>query len=267
MYRFALRPRWVAGHVLIVGLVVVFVALGGWQLRRLEERRAHNETLGERTRTVVALPPEGFGDDADTGRLAYQRVRAVGRYEPGGEVLVGYRSHQGLPGYHVLTPFRTAGGVVMVQRGWVPVTVGERWPVAEATPPAGEVEISGVLVPSEGAGRFRLRQPAPGGPLTVGAVHLPGLERHLDQPLYGLALQLEAAGSASLPVAVPVPRFDEGKHLSYAIQWFLFAAGAAAGWLVLVRKSANERRRQNGAGADASTPGQTSGVPEGAAVS
>jgi cytochrome oxidase assembly protein ShyY1 len=37
-------------------------------------------------------------------------------------------------------------------------------------------------------------------------------------------------------VPVPLPDLSEGPHLSYAIQWFCFAAVAVAGAAILVRR-------------------------------
>ena len=41
-----LTPRWVAAHLVVVALAVLFISLGFWQLRRLEERRLEN-SVGE----------------------------------------------------------------------------------------------------------------------------------------------------------------------------------------------------------------------------
>jgi cytochrome oxidase assembly protein ShyY1 len=40
------------------------------------------------------------------------------------------------------------------------------------------------------------------------------------------------------------PDLSEGPHLSYAVQWFIFSACAAVGWVLAVRYSAAKRRRQ-----------------------
>ena len=48
MYRFLLRPRWIAFTVVVVTAIVVMVNLGFWQLRRLDERRAFNDAVAAR---------------------------------------------------------------------------------------------------------------------------------------------------------------------------------------------------------------------------
>jgi cytochrome oxidase assembly protein ShyY1 len=42
---------------------------------------------------------------------------------------------------------------------------------------------------------------------------------------------------------VLAPQLDDGPHLAYAGQWFLFSAGALAGWPVLIRSSAKRHAR------------------------
>ncbi len=127
--------------------------------------------------------------------------------------------------------------------------MAEQWPAPRTAPPPGRVQLTGILRSSE-EGRFVPRRPRPGGPLTVGAVDLAGLSRELSQPLYPLYVQLdpEAATTSSYPVPVEPPPLDEGPHLSYALQWFTFAAGAAVGWLILVRQSAKAPTGDRGGG-------------------
>ena len=45
------------------------------------------------------------------------------------------------------------------------------------------------------------------------------------------------------PVPVPAPTLDEGPHLSYAAQWFIFATCVLIGWVLAVRRSIRSRRR------------------------
>lgn len=243
MYRFALRPKWILGHVLVVTLVVFLASLGFWQLRRLEERRDINAVVKQRSQSTTALPTEGW-EGTDPSTLVFRRVQVQGRYDSDAEVLLRFRPRAGLPGHHVLTPLVTDQGTVVVDRGWVPLAIAEEWPTRRATPPAGPVQITGILRSSE-HGRFLPRRPRPDGPLTVGAVDLAGLSRELSRPLYPLYVQLDPAPQApnSYPVASEPLPLDEGPHLSYALQWFTFATGAAIGWLILLRQSANPSAR------------------------
>jgi cytochrome oxidase assembly protein ShyY1 len=55
-----------------------------------------------------------------------------------------------------------------------------------------------------------------------------------------LMLQTPDSSLPSFPRRLEPPEIDEGPHLSYAIQWFLFA-GLAAGFAILVVGRTGER--------------------------
>jgi cytochrome oxidase assembly protein ShyY1 len=60
-------------------------------------------------------------------------------------------------------------------------------------------------------------------------------------PVY-LALETQdPAQQGDLPVPLDLPELGEGPHLSYAVQWFLFAAVVAIGFPVLVIRTASRR--------------------------
>ncbi|MCK7577921.1 MAG: SURF1 family protein [Chromatiales bacterium] len=95
----------------------------------------------------------------DAGLLRFRRVLAHGRYEPGYQILIDNRVHQGRAGYHVLTPLRL--GIsdmrVLVNRGWVPVGAGPR-AAALGPSPDGEIEVAGIAaVPVTGGFRLGAR--------------------------------------------------------------------------------------------------------------
>ena len=51
-----LSPRWVFAHVVVLTLAIVFVNLGAWQLRRLDDRRLTNAVGESRFRASPVLP-------------------------------------------------------------------------------------------------------------------------------------------------------------------------------------------------------------------
>lgn len=236
-----LRPRWLIGTILVALIVAGCISAGLWQMRRLAERRDENALIRARAGEPGELPAAGFdhtGDNADD--LVFRRVEVTGTYDQAHELLVRFRSRRGLPGYEVVTPLRTDDGAVLVNRGWVPLEVGDRWPVPSAAPPAGEVTVVGMLAPPE-RGALRLEEPkAPGAPAVVGAVDPRALKAMLPYvALYEVPVLASGneAGSA-YPVPVDPPDLGEGPHRDYAVQWFLFAAVGTIGWIILVRRRA-----------------------------
>lgn len=248
MYRFLLTPKWLAGHVLVATVVVTFVLLGFWQLDRHEQRTSRNALVAERMDAPEAELHDLTGVPPDD--LAYRRVEVSGRYVPGEEVLLTPRSWSGQPGHHVLTPLDTGDGrAVLVDRGWVPFELSDP-PVAEAAPPSGEVDVAGLVFPDEPAARFSPALPAGEQLSTVSRADLERLQQQVELPLapFYVLLQSQEPAGAELPVAADPPELTPGSHLSYAVQWFLFAAVALVGYPALARRAALEGR-DAGAGA------------------
>lgn len=236
-------PRWIVGTVLVAAIVAGCISAGFWQLGRLEERRRTNDQVRARATEVVDLPAAGFAPEVDDDELIYRRVRLSGTYDPEHEILARFRSRKGLPGYEVVTPLVAEGGVVLVNRGWVPLDLGDRWPVAPAAPPTGEVEVEGVLVRGE-SGPVRLVAARDRVPV-VAAIdprRLADAAGAADEPVYALTV-LATQTNDEFPVPVDPPGLGEGPHRDYAIQWFLFATVGVVGWILLLFRRGPLKRR------------------------
>jgi surfeit locus 1 family protein len=246
-YRFLVSPGWILRHLIALALAVALVNLGLWQLRRLHERRAHNATLAARATEQVVDVNAGQPGAVTPVDLAYREAAAVGTYRPDQEVLVRARSFDGAPGAWVLTPLDLGNGrAVVVNRGWIPASGPPTLP-AEATAPAGQVTVRGLLMTSEQRGGFGPKDPEGGVLATLARVDLPRLQAQVPEQLYPLYVQLEAqspAPAATLPQVLPPPERDDGPHLSYAIQWFSFAAMGVVAYGLLIRKIARQRERE-----------------------
>ncbi|MBI4259940.1 MAG: SURF1 family protein [Actinobacteria bacterium] len=256
--------RWSRLGLLYVGLLavlVLFVRLGFWQLDRLEERRARNALILERSAAPVALVEEVVPElGASPGQASYRRVEARGTYDRDrGAVLIG-RALDGRPGSHLLTPLVLEDGrAVVVDRGWVPYDPEGGSP-PEAAPPGGAVVLRGLLLPPEGDARLAAGR---GGLGTLTRVDLDELGRRLPYPVLPAYLVLEEqdpAQEGAFPVPPPGPDLDEGPHLSYAVQWFLFAAVGAVTGGVLLRR---DLRRRRGGGDQPSATNSPTAVPSG----
>ena len=246
---FWLRPKWLVGHVLVIVLVVAFTNFGFWQLRRLDERRGANAVIAARSSVPVQpigeVVPTGAGSD-DVGGLAYRRVTAQGTYDAGASVLVRSRALEGRPGFHVLTPLVLDDDrVVMVNRGFAPFTTDAAEALAVTRPPAGDVEVTGLVLVTQERQGIGPTDPAEGTLTEIARVDLGRLQQQYSRELYPVYLQLQEQSppTEGLPVVLPPPEQTEGNHLSYAGQWFLFAAVGAIGWPVLLWRTAQERDR------------------------
>jgi cytochrome oxidase assembly protein ShyY1 len=207
MYRFALRGRWLVGTILVLVIAALCVRLGFWQLERLDQRKARNALVEARaTEDGGPLP-------ADPEDALYRRVTVTGVYEPAREEIDGGRALGGRPGEHVITPLLLDDGrELLVNRGWLPNSgaPSDEAP-AEAAPPEETVEVTGVVLPGDPDPVIRLERQEPPQPGDV------------PRALGGDAVET-----------------DEGPHLSYAVQWFLFASVALIGWPLLLRRQARQ---------------------------
>jgi cytochrome oxidase assembly protein ShyY1 len=247
--RFALQPRWLAWHLLLVVVLVSFGWLGRWQLSSFERK----DTAVPRQHAAVALDrlsrPGGRLDAGDVGR----RVVAHGRYDGAQTLLVPARERPGTEagptGFLVVTPLRTRAGVLPVVRGWVPTT---RSPAAAA--PSGPVRVVGALQRSESG-------PPPGTTATVPAGQLPyvatvtlidALPLNPSRLYDGyLALRTEQPSPAVSPVPPELEAATGGggvarwRNLAYALQWWLFAAAAVFFWWTVLRRAVLEQRERD----------------------
>ncbi len=233
-YGFLRRPVWIVGAMLAVIAAAIFVGLGMWQLDRHAERRAANDTLV----AALAAPPVDVGE-ATTLR-EYRKVTATGEFRRD-QVLVQGRSRRGSSGFHVLAALSLpAGPTLVVDRGWIPVTVTED-PRLVPAPPPGSVRVEGVV--REPQPRAKVTPPAGGLPAKVSRVDLAALTDAFGDELLPFYVQLtaqEPPPEPGAPLLADPPEPDAGPHLGYAVQWFAFAAIAVVGFPALVVRTARD---------------------------
>jgi surfeit locus 1 family protein len=171
--------------------------------------------------------------------MEWRRVRAVGAYMQGDDLLIDNRIHDHVPGYHVVAPFRlSTGAILLVNRGWMAARP-DRSRTTPPPPAAGVVAIEGIAaVPERKPFQVGTPQyPAPGG--------TQALWPHLDLERYR-----EATGLGVLPFVVqqtddphdglvrvwPGPPDDVAMHKAYALQWYTFAGIALLLYVILNMK-------------------------------
>lgn len=237
------RPRWIALTLGIIVLVVVMVNLGFWQLRRLDDRRAANAEIRSRTaqpvQEVASVVPTS-ATLATGSSYEWREVTATGTYDTANQVLVRNRSQDGHAGFHVLTPLRLNDGrTVIINRGFVAIPDdGSAFKVAPAPP--GSATVVGRVRATQVRGSFGPRDPAQGHLSELSRADLGRLAQQLPYTILPVYIELESQQPALVsqvdPAPIPPPELNEGPHLSYAIQWFLFSALAILGWVVVVRR-------------------------------
>nr|WP_242681636.1 SURF1 family protein [Tessaracoccus sp. SD287] len=229
--------RWVVLVLFVSALGVTFVRLGEWQLHRLDQRRERNASAAANQSRPVADFSQVFTDTIDEDDQ-WQRVRITGTYLPEHQLEVRYRNVGGQAGSEWVVPMRaTNGAVVLVDRGF---TTRDEGTVVEAmAPPTGVVTVEGFVRRNE-RGKANAIVPVQG---SVRLINAPAIAEVIGVPLAdGYIQQISSDPPTTDLTPVGLPDTDEGPHLSYAVQWFLFTAVAVIGAVLLVRADLRERR-------------------------
>lgn len=216
--------------------LAVFGSLGTWQLNRSSERRAVLDAFesAEASAPVSgpALVPPGGNNT---------RVRLTGRYLADRQVLLDNMTHEGMRGYHVLTPLETAGGLVMVNRGFV-AGGPDRSELPDLAVSGGEREVVGIAVPFFRRG-LRLEEEAAHAawPLRMVYPTADQLRGLFDSPLPGYQVLLDGEAPDGYVRAWRPYGMVPERHLAYAVQWYGLAAAAAGIWLAVTLRRGRTR--------------------------
>ncbi len=272
-YRFARRPKWLFGHFLVLLVVVSFVNLGFWQLRRLHQRRAFNAVVRENRDDPIAPLDEVLKpsmSQAGVDKVLDRHVKVTGRYLTDAEVLITGQSLDSNPGAWLVTPLRTSDGViVLVNRGWISDNGGLTTVPESARAPSGEVTVEGTVTKTQTANGLQRKDPATGHLTSLARVDVGRIARQLDAPVEPAFLQRTDQSPADPgPVqatVLPPIELDEGPHLNYAMQWFSFTTLTLIGYPLLLRKVARDEERRASGESDDGLP-NLADLPEGAVV-
>ncbi|MDR5700059.1 SURF1 family cytochrome oxidase biogenesis protein [Agromyces aerolatus] len=237
-WSFLRSRRWAGYLALVIVFAIACSALGSWQLNRRAEALTEVARIdanydADPIPVAEALPdPAAFDPDA-----RWRVVALTGEFLADDEVVIRNRPFQGTSGFEVVTPFRLDDGTVFfVDRGWIAQAPDGR-PSEYAAPPSGQVEVTARLKAGEGtiAGRT-----ASGRELAT--IDLDELAERVGEPshtgAYGVQVQ-DATDAREPPMAAARPVRDEGPHLSYALQWYVFALMAFIG----LAWAANQERK------------------------
>ncbi|MDP4585934.1 MAG: SURF1 family protein [Microbacteriaceae bacterium] len=234
VWRLAATKRWIGILGFTLAFAVACVGLGQWQF----DRRASAQAAIALLDNNYAIPTASLSevvetvDDYDASEK-WRSVRIIGVYNP--EVLyVRTRSGAGGIGFEQLSMLTQSDGTVfVVNRGWVPANGDNSAPAETPSPPAGLVIVTAHLIPGE---QQILGRDAPAG--QIATIHLATIDELTDGPLfrgwYGRVDTESVSADTGTPWERPV--LSEGPHLSYALQWYVFAAMGFFGYGWALRK-------------------------------
>ncbi|HUF98812.1 MAG TPA: SURF1 family protein [Ilumatobacter sp.] len=259
MYGFLLRPKWIGFHLLVLAGIVTMVYLGFWQLDRLDQKQTFNARVEQRYDEPPVPLDELLVPSADVDDLEWRPVTVNGTFAADGSIQIVNRSQYGRAGENTVTPMRLDDGrVLLVNRGFLPLDIDP------PAPPTGTVALTGRLRLSQTRTFGQLGDPADGVLELAQRVDIDRLSEQIDAdvvPMYLDVYKSVPAESAPQPEPVIAPELDEGSHLSYAVQWFIFALAVAVGWTLAVRRSIRTHRAELESPANPITETE-SGTPE-----
>ncbi len=233
--------RYTAFALVMAGLVLVFLALGTWQVQRLFWKLDLIARVDARIHApAVPAPSPTDWPSINAADDEYRRVTASGTFLNDKEALVQAVTERG-PGFWVVTPLQTRDrGTILINRGFVPMDRRDA-AARQAGEISGETQVTGLLRMSEPGGGF-LRANDPAGDRWYSRdVTAIAAARQLGTvaPYFIDADATENPGG--LPIGGLTVVSFRNSHLVYAFTWYALAAMSIGAIVYLLRQ-----RRQQG---------------------
>lgn len=232
-------PVWLLA-LLAAALVVAFIQLGRWQWHRGAASAASREAFARGADAVEVLGSSRLGDVA-----RFARVSTSGHYRADRQFLLDNRTHNGAPGYEVLTPLElTDGRIVLVDRGWVAFTGSRaRLPDIDFAAPALVTVVGRVSnLPSAGLALGRAAPALTGSwPRLTSYPRMSELDTAFGHAFEERILLLDPAQSYGYLREWTPPGLPPERHWAYAIQWWLFAATLVVIWTTMTLRRARRK--------------------------
>ena len=257
--------RWAIYIALAVVFAIACAFLSNWQFTRNQERSGQLALVAENYDAVPVplaelLPADGDFSPGDE----WHPVTLTGTYLTDEQLLVRNRPHGGTSAFEVLVPFRLDDGrVLLVDRGWVPPGQDQPVPDAIPAPPSDEATVivrlrPGEALPSSGRSAPEGQVPTINLGLVADTIS-PSAGEALEQSAYGVMVSEDPA-PATAPSALEPPSDDPGPHLSYAIQWILFAVMGFV-FIGYVIRTERRHRREDAEDAQSAEGGTDASAP------
>ncbi len=231
-FRFLLSRRWIVFALVVAVLAYAAWWLGGWQFRRLDDRKADNAVVRANEHRDVApvddvLSPDADPSDADEWRV----VSATGSYDAAQTVVVRYRNRDGAQGIDVVVPLVTGDGTaLLVDRGWLETNPSGADRSDIPDPPAGEVSVTGYVRANGTGDSTRVSD------LSARSISSDEIGPAIGRAVYGGFVELRSEDPEPEVALEPVelPELNNGPHFFYGLQWWFFGLLALFGFCYLL---------------------------------
>tara|TARA_A100001015_G_C14993808_1_gene715236 strand:- start:544 stop:1278 length:735 start_codon:yes stop_codon:yes gene_type:complete len=205
----------------IIAIGLLFIRLGIWQLHRYHEKK----NILQQHALAASMVPLSIKQVLARQQRDYLPLRASGYFQSNQVILLQQDVRFQARGYDVLEPLRVPGHHrwLLVNRGWLPMH-GQSLPTV--VPIHGHVQLLGhVKVPDVSGLILGPEIFNPGQwPLKVQRIRIAAIARLLHHPLYPFVLRLNPMNNSLFRREWVVVNVSPQRHMSYALQWFAFAA-------------------------------------------
>ncbi len=227
MFRNLFKPKWIALTIFLSFMIVLFGLLSNWQFHRLSERKESNKVI---TSSLTASPTiiNKVSDIYDANE--WQKISVMGEFIPKDSKIVRKRYFKDKLGFWVITPFvLTNGEKILINRGWI--QIGENSTITPKIPTTSTdlTTIDGYL---------RLLEKHKVNPNDLPQKQIMTISQEnfkLIPDSQKFYLQLIYDKKIAEIAELETPILSSGPHLSYAIQWIIFAMFLPIGWYILLK--------------------------------
>jgi len=234
--------RWTGWFVVATTFAVACVALASWQIERRAEAVAKIQRVAANYDQVPISAEGVFGlNESEVVPLEWRQVELSGSYLAEDALLVRNRAVAGQPGFIQLIPFKLPSGEsVIVERGWISAD-SDLNPSSMFAPSGSEK----IIIARVRLGEAIPNRDSPTGQIT--SINLPEIESLIGfgiETNFYLRLVSETPSESGYPQPLSRPVMDEGNHLSYAVQWVIFALMGFFALFWAVRQELEYRRME-----------------------
>lgn len=224
------RPRWIALTLFLIGLIYLFLRLSEWQMDRYDQRILSNNTI---TKALNSEAKQIKSSMELKNLKTWEKVQLSGSFLNDDSMLVRKQYLGSKLGFWVITPFQIENNdLILINRGWIPIASSSSAVEEIPTAPQGLVKIKGYL---QKFSNF-VEKPSDLPKNQLNQINYQDFSSDLNKDYY---VQLNESFPQDREIAIiPLPELSNGPHLSYAIQWILFALLLPIGWFVLLRNEA-----------------------------
>ena len=241
MLRTALKVRWIAFLLLVMGAAAAFAWLGQWQLERAI---IASQPIDAESETIIPLVELQVPGIAPSEVASGHMTEVTGVLVPDSYTVLTGRLNYGEAGYWLVGRFLTEEGSLPIALGWS-ADEASVLAVEDELNEADEAEsavVTGRFMPTE-APVVPEGDQGPFVESTLSVASLVNLWPNFSGPVYEGYLVADVA-PAGLDVIESIPPMNEGSvnwlNIFYAVEWIVFAGFAFFIWWRLV-KDAYER--------------------------